>query len=133
MIKEKSNADSVPGSRILIVSSSPDDTFSYREGARLAGYDSITVGSLGEVAPLLDSVQPLAIVLDKIVAGENSMTALAGWQERADMESIAIIVVLECREPHDIFTAYDNGADAAIQRPVQPVDLQSVLQSVFED
>jgi DNA-binding response OmpR family regulator len=120
------------GPTLLIVSTSPADIRSYQEAAKLLELTPVLLERLDDVSASLDVSTPEAIVLDRLVGGENSMAFLAEWRERPDLETVPIIVVLEGNEPQDIYLAYDNGCDAAVQRPVDPAQLCSILDSMAE-
>jgi CheY-like chemotaxis protein len=115
-------------SPILVIEDQPETVLAYEKYLVGSSYQLIAVRTLEQAHQALAQVQPVAIVLDVLLQGENTWSFLAQMKENATTRSIPILVV----------TVIDNekqakalGADAFLVKPVDRMTLLNQLNTLL--
>ncbi|MGI0484052.1 ATP-binding protein [Pantanalinema rosaneae CENA516] len=115
-------------SPILVIEDQSETVFTYEKYLAGSNYQLIAARTLEQARQTLEQIQPLAIVLDVLLEGENTWSFLAQMKENAATRSIPILVV----------TVIDNekqakalGADAFLVKPVDRLTLLNQLNTLI--
>lgn len=115
-------------SPVLVIEDQPEILFTYEKYLAGSSYQLIAAQTLEQARQRLNQIQPLAIVLDVLLEGENTWSFLAQMKENAATRSIPILVV----------TVVDNekqakalGADAFLVKPVDRLTFLNQLNTLL--
>ncbi|MBL1178295.1 ATP-binding protein [Pantanalinema sp. GBBB05] len=113
---------------ILVIEDQPETLFTYEKYLAGSSYQLIAAQTLEQAYQALAQIQPLAIVLDVLLEGENTWSFLTQMKENIATRSIPILVV----------TVVDNekqakalGADAFLVKPVDRLTLLNQLNTLL--
>jgi len=121
--------------RVLLVEDRPADVRLTRRALRKAGYDlDIEVAENGrEALDHLDNGDPKPdlVLLDwmmPLVNGEEVLKAM-----RLDpglLRRMPVVVLTTSASENDVMTAYDNGCNAYLTKPVDPAEFQKTIEAL---
>jgi signal transduction histidine kinase/CheY-like chemotaxis protein len=112
---------------VLLVDDDPADSFAMERGLSTSRYQILTVRRVADVRRALERVSPVAILLDLLLAGEESWRLLLEMKQRPATENIPIVVVSTLQEERK---AQSLGADGYLCKPVEPAHLVKLLDSL---
>jgi signal transduction histidine kinase/response regulator RpfG family c-di-GMP phosphodiesterase len=112
---------------VLVVEDDAVDSFTFERVLAGTRYQLLPTRSLAEAKRALEHVTPAAILLDILLAGEDSWRFLIEMKQRPQTDHIPIIVVSTSAEEHK---ARGLGADEYIAKPIERDRLVRVLDKV---
>jgi signal transduction histidine kinase/CheY-like chemotaxis protein len=120
-----------PGTRhVVFVEDSPEDMMAYRHYLQGSGFNVMAASTTREAEDLLNHVEPVAIVLDILLRGEDAWPLMARLKQDPRTKKIPVIVVSAAE---DQAKAFHLGADAYLLKPVTPEQLLGKLRALTQE
>jgi signal transduction histidine kinase/CheY-like chemotaxis protein len=114
---------------VLVVEDNAETLFAYEKYLEHSDYQMIPARSLEQAKQVLERVQPLAVILDILLEGQNTWSFLKELKENPATQTIPILVA----------TVIDNerqaialGADAFLIKPVDRLSLLNKLNTLVK-
>jgi len=109
---------------VLTVEDNPADAFACERALAGSVYQPLPARSIAEAKRALERFTPAAVLLDIVLAGEESWRFLIELKQRPLTEHIPVVVVSSA---HDERKARSLGADEYLGKPIEPAMLVQVL------
>ncbi|MCU1329462.1 MAG: histidine kinase [Bryobacterales bacterium] len=120
-----------PGTRqVVFVEDSPEDMMAYRHYLHGSEFNVMAASTTREAEDLLNHLEPVAIVLDILLRGEDAWPLMARLKQDPHTKKIPVIVVSAAE---DQAKAFHLGADAYLLKPVTPEQLLGTLGALTQD
>lgn len=120
--------------RVLIVEDRPADVRLTQRALRKAGYDlEIEVAENGrEALNYLTNGKPKPdlVLLDWMMPLVNGEEVLMEMRSNPALRRMPVIVLTTSASEGDVGTAYDQGCNAYLTKPVDPVDFQNTIEAM---
>lgn len=100
---------------VLIVEDNPETAFVYNTYLKATEFQAITVSTVDEARRTLSSIQPVAIVLDVYLGGENASEFVRELRGSPRTEKVPILVISVMDEARKVLS---YGADKFARKPV---------------
>ncbi|HXB73681.1 MAG TPA: ATP-binding protein [Candidatus Acidoferrales bacterium] len=100
---------------ILVLEDHHETRLLYESYLKGSEYHITPAATIGEARAVLENVRPRAILLDVLLAGENSRGLLAELKGRHETKDIPVLVFSNVEDPHKV---YGPGADVYARKPV---------------
>lgn len=109
---------------VLVVEDNAQTLFTYEKSFQESSYQMIQARSLDEVKQALGMFQPIAIILDILLEGQNTWALLKEMKENPATQKIPILVATVIDNEKQVMAL---GADAFL---IKPVDRLSLLNKI---
>jgi signal transduction histidine kinase/CheY-like chemotaxis protein len=109
---------------VLTIEDNPADAFACERALSGSVYQPLPARSIAEAKRALERFTPAAVLLDIVLAGEESWRFLIELKQRPLTEHIPVIVI---SSSHDERKARSLGADDYLSKPIEPAMLVQVL------
>jgi CheY-like chemotaxis protein len=109
---------------VLTVEDDPADAFACERALAGSPYQPLPARSIAEAKRALERFTPAAVLLDILLAGEESWRFLIELKQRPLTEHIPVVVVSSAQ---DEGKARSLGADEYLGKPIEPATLVQVL------
>jgi CheY-like chemotaxis protein len=109
---------------VLTVEDDPADAFACERALSGSAYQPLPARSIAEAKRALERFTPAAVLLDIVLAGEESWRFLIELKQRPLTEYIPVIVI---SSSHEERKARSLGADDYLSKPIEPATLVQVL------
>jgi DNA-binding response OmpR family regulator len=117
---------------VLIVDDDETTRFVLQRALSLCGFLAIPVDDGGEIWPILERENVVAIVLDLNMPGVNGWEVLrrlhSDFRYRAARSALRVIVLSGQSDPESRTFALDLGADHFLPKPVDLMELTALLK-----
>lgn len=117
------------GIPVLVVEDDPADIYMLESALAKSPFTLWSVHSTAEARRLIGQQPPAVILLDLMLSGETSWKLLASLKQESATAHIPIVVVSTVADQQK---ALALGADAYLQKPVQPEQILSLLNVLVE-
>jgi signal transduction histidine kinase/DNA-binding response OmpR family regulator len=112
---------------VLTVEDNPADAFACERALSGSAYQPLPARSIAEAKRALERFTPAAVLLDIVLAGEESWRFLIEMKQRPLTEHIPIIVVSSLQDERK---ARSLGADDYLSKPIEPATLVRALDEL---
>jgi signal transduction histidine kinase/DNA-binding response OmpR family regulator len=120
-------ADST-GLPVLIVEDSPEMMAAYKGFLKESGYRPVPASTSREAEQLLETIRPVAIVLDVLLRSEDTWALMARLKADGRTKDIPILVISVVE---DQAKGYHLGVDEYLVKPVEPAIMIERLNSLI--
>jgi CheY-like chemotaxis protein/two-component sensor histidine kinase len=114
---------------VLVVEDSAQDLLLYEHYFRDSPFQAVAARTLPDARRLIDQLQPVAMVLDIRLQGEDAWSFISEVRRRADARALPIVVVSSIDDQAKGLTL---GADAYAIKPVHPAWLLGTLNRLLD-
>ena len=112
---------------VLTVEDNPADAFAFERALSGSAYQPLPARSTAEAKRALERFAPAAVLLDIVLAGEESWRFLIEMKQRPLTEHIPIIVISSLQDERK---ARSLGADDYLSKPIEPATLIRTLDQL---
>jgi DNA-binding response OmpR family regulator len=114
---------------ILIIDDDDMLRASLAKGLRTAGFNAITADSAEYAALVLQRISPDAIVLDRMMGGQDGLCFLQGLRKAGDKTPVIMLTAMSGAE--NAIAGLSGGADDYLAKPFQLKELVLRLQNML--
>ena len=111
-----------------------DDEPNLRELMRISlnsAYGFVEAANAAEAIELVESARPDLVLLDVMMPGGSGLTVLEHVRSDPELRGTAVVVVSAFATQSDHLAAFDAGADAFLQKPFDPEELEMLVDQLL--
>ena len=116
--------------RVLVVDDSPTSIQFAAKTLEDAGFDVIKAKDGESAIEIAEQESPSLVLLDIILPKKNGFQVCRELKTNSSTSSLKIILLSSKKQETDRFWGQRQGADAYLTKPVDPVELVSIVRAV---
>ncbi|HEY9909038.1 MAG TPA: ATP-binding protein [Thermosynechococcaceae cyanobacterium] len=112
---------------VLVVEDNPETLFTYEKYLERSCYQALPVRTIAQAREVLAQITPVAILLDVLLEGQNTLSFLSELKANPEMQRIPILVATVIDNQQQ---ALLRGADVFLNKPVDRLVLLSQINKL---